>query len=111
MNEISDLYIYDFGVFIELSPDEEQKAARLEQNVQVALSKGDINLEDAIDIREIKNIKLANQLLKVKRKAKQEQDQQRELEKQAIVSQQQVSQQQMAGQVAMQKIELKLKVS
>ena len=42
----------------------------------MALSKGDINLEDAIDIREIKNLKLANQLLKVKRKAKQEQDQQ-----------------------------------
>ena len=78
----------------------------LEQNIQMALSKGDINLEDAIDVREIKNIKLANQLLKVKRKAKQEQDQQRELEKQAIVSQQQVKQQQMSAQVQMQKIEL-----
>ena len=53
LNEISDLYIYDFGVFIELSPDEEQKAM-LEQNIQMALSKGDINLEDAIDIREDK---------------------------------------------------------
>ena len=80
LNEISELYIYDFGVFIELSPDEEQKAM-LEQNIQMALSKGDINLEDAIDVREIKNIKLANQLLKVKRKAKQEQDQQNELQK------------------------------
>ena len=105
LNEISDLYIYDFGVFIELSPDEEQKAM-LEQNIQMALSKGDINLEDAMDVREIKNIKLANQLLKVKRKAKQEQDQQRELEKQAIISQQQVKQQQMSAQVQMQKIEL-----
>jgi len=105
LNEISDLYIYDFGVFIELSPDEEQKAM-LEQNIQMALSKGDINLEDAIDVREIKNIKLSNQLLKVKRKAKQEQDQQRELEKQAIISQQQVKQQQMSAQVQMQKIEL-----
>ena len=102
LNEISDLYIYDFGVFIEFSPDEEQKAM-LEQNIQMALSKGDINLEDAIDVREIKNIKLANQLLKVKEKAKQEQDQQRELEKQAIVSQQQVKQQQMSAQVQMQK--------
>ena len=105
LNEISDLYIYDFGVFIELSPDEEQKAM-LEQNIQMALSKGDINLEDAIDVREIKNIKLANQLLKVKRTAKQEQDQQNELQKQAIISQQQVKSQQMAAQVQMQKIEL-----
>ena len=53
LQEISELYIYDFGVFIELSPDEEQKAM-LEQNIQMALSKQDINLEDAIDIREIK---------------------------------------------------------
>ena len=104
LNKISDLYIYDFGVFIELSPDEEE-AARLEQNVQIALSKGDINLEDAIDIREIKNIKLANQLLKVKRKAKQESDRQRELEKQALTSQAQLQSQQMAGQIAMQKME------
>jgi hypothetical protein len=104
LGEISDLYIYDFGIFIELSPDEEQKAM-LEQNIQMALSKGDINLEDAIDIREIKNLKLANQLLKVKRKAKQEQDEKRELQKQAMVSQQQLQSQQMAAQVAMQKIE------
>jgi hypothetical protein len=105
LGEISDLYIYDFGVFIELSPDEEQKAM-LEQNIQMALSKGDINLEDAIDIREIKNLKLANQLLKVKRKAKQEADEKREMQKQAMVSQQQLQSQQMAAQTAMQKIEM-----
>ena len=56
LNEINSLYIYDFGVFIEVSPDEEEKA-QLEQNIQMALSKGDINLEDAIDIREIRNLK------------------------------------------------------
>ena len=105
LGEISNLYIYDFGVFIELSPDEEQKAM-LEQNIQMALSKQDINLEDAIDIREIKNLKLANQLLKVKRKSKQEQDEQREMQKQAMVSQQQLKSQEMAAQVAVQKIQL-----
>jgi len=105
LGEISDLYIYDFGIFIELSPDEEQKAM-LEQNIQMALSKGDINLEDAIDIREIKNLKLANQLLKVKRKAKQEADDKREMQKQAMVSQQQMQSQQMAAQTAMQQLEM-----
>ena len=65
LNDIKDLYIYDFGIFIEVAPDEEQRA-QLEANIQMALSKGDINLEDAIDIREIKNIKLANQLLESK---------------------------------------------
>ena len=105
LGEISDLYIYDFGVFIELSPDEEQKAM-LEQNIQMALSKGDINLEDAIDIREIKNLKLANQLLKVKRKAKEESDQKREMQKQAMISQQQLQSQQMKAQMEAQKIQL-----
>ena len=104
LEEISDLYIYDFGVFIEVSPDEEQQAM-LEQNIQMALSKQDINLEDAIDIREIRNLKLANQLLKVKRRAKQEEDSKKESQKQQAVMQQQMQSQQMAAQVALKKIE------
>ena len=104
LNQISDLYIYDFGVFIEVSPDEEQQAM-LEQNIQMALSKQDINLEDAIDIREIKNLKLANQLLKVKRKAKQEEDRKKEQQKLQAISQQKMQEKQMAAQVELQKIE------
>lgn len=104
LNEIKDLYIYDFGIFIEISPDEEQKA-QLEANVQMALSKGDINLEDAIDIREIKNIKLANQLLKMKRVKKQEREERMAMQQQAITAQQQIKSQELAGQVAMQKIQ------
>ena len=102
LDQIKDLYIYDFGIFIEVSPDEEAKA-KLEQNIQMALSKQDINLEDAIDIRELKNIKLANQLLKLKRKQKQEREDQLEMQKQAMVAQQNMKSQQMAAQVAMQK--------
>jgi hypothetical protein len=105
LNEIKDLYIYDFGIFIDISPDEEEKA-QLEQNIQIALSKGDINLEDAIDIREIKNLKLANQLLKLKRVKKEGKEQQRAMQTQAIQAQQQAQLQQMAAQTAMQKIQL-----
>jgi hypothetical protein len=105
LEEIKDLYIYDFGIFIEVSPDEEQKA-QLEGNIQMALSKGDINLEDAIDIREIRNIKLANQLLKMKRIKTQERLERNEMQKQAMMAQQQLKSQEMAGQVAMQKIDL-----
>jgi hypothetical protein len=105
LNEIKDLYIYDFGIFIEISPDEEQKA-QLEGNIQMALSKGDINLEDAIDIREIKNLKLANQLLKLKRVKKQERQEQMEMQKQQMTAQMQMQSQQMASQTAMQKIQL-----
>ena len=104
LDDINELYLYDFGIFIEVSPDEEQKAM-LEQNIQVALSKGGINLEDAIDIREIRNIKVANQLLKVKRKAKQDREEKMAMQKQAMQAQQQMQSQQIAAQTAMQKIQ------
>lgn len=104
LDDINDLYLYDFGIFIEVSPDEEQKSM-LEQNIQMALSKGDINLEDAIDIREIRNIKLANQLLKVKRKAKQEREEKMAMQAQAMQAQQQMQSQQMAAQTSMQKMQ------
>jgi hypothetical protein len=107
LNEISDLYIYDFGIFIEVAPDEEQKA-QLEANIQMALSKGDINLEDAIDIREIRNLKLANQLLKMKRVKKQDREEKMAMQKQAMIAQQQLKSQEMAGQTAMQKMQAEL---
>ena len=72
--EISNLNLHDFGIFLELEPDEEEQA-QLENNIQVALQQGGIDLEDAIDLRNIKNLKLANQMLKIKRKAKAKQDQ------------------------------------
>lgn len=78
---IKELYLHNFGIFIEVSPDEEEKQ-QLEANIQMALSRDQIALEDAIDIREIKNLKLANQLLKVKRKDKEKKD----LEKQQMIS-------------------------
>ena len=74
LDELSELHLYDFGIFIELLPDEEEKQL-LENNIQGALSQGLIDLDDAIDLREVRNIKLANQLLKVKRRKKQERDQ------------------------------------
>ena len=74
LDEMTNLHLYDFGIFIELAPDEEEKQM-LENNIQAALAKETINLEDAIDVREIKNLKLANQVLKIRRRKKQETDQ------------------------------------
>ena len=91
LEDLKNFYLYDFGIFIELAPDEEEKAM-LEQNIQMALSKNDISLEDAIDIREIKNLKMANQLLKVKRKRKQQAEQQQILQQQAAQAEMQQSQ-------------------
>ena len=73
--EISNLNLHDFGIFLELEPDEEEEQ-QLEQNIQVALQSGGIDLEDAIDLRQIKNLKLANQMLKIRRKQKGKEEQQ-----------------------------------
>tara|TARA_R100000329_G_scaffold47089_1_gene43921 strand:- start:203 stop:1045 length:843 start_codon:yes stop_codon:yes gene_type:complete len=74
LEEMKELHLYDFGIFIDLMPDEEEKMM-LENNIQMALQQRNIELEDAIDLREIKNIKLANQMLKIRRSKKQEKDQ------------------------------------
>jgi|TARA_B100001093_G_scaffold452564_1_gene460699 hypothetical protein len=75
LEEMEKVAMHDFGIFLELEPDEEEKA-KLEQNIQVALQSGGIDLDDAIDVRQISNLKLANQLLKLKRKEKGARDQQ-----------------------------------
>ena len=67
LSEIEKLNLHEFGIFLELEPDEEEKQM-IERNVQIALQGGQIGLEDAIDIRNIKNIKLANQYLKYRQK-------------------------------------------
>jgi len=90
LDEMQSLHLYDFGIFLELTPDEEQQAI-LENNIQMALQQKTIDLEDAIDIREIRNIKLANQLLKIRRKRKIEKDQltqQQNMQQQAQLNQQ-----------------------
>ena len=75
LDEIKELHIHDFGIFLQLSPDEEEKQL-LENNIQMAMNQKQIELEDAIDVREIKNLKLANQLLKLRRKQKFDKDRQ-----------------------------------
>ena len=72
MDDIKDVHLHDFGIEIELHPDEEERNM-LEQSIQLALQNQMIDLDDAIDIRNIRNIKLANALLKV-RKTKKEMD-------------------------------------
>jgi len=79
LKEMSELHLYDFGIFLELAPDEEEKQL-LENNIQASITQGGIDLEDAIDLRNVRNVKLANQMLKVIRKRKAEAKQKQELE-------------------------------
>ena len=102
LEEMSSLHLYDFGIFLELAPDEEEKAM-LENNVQMAIQQKSIDLEDAIDIRNIKNVKLANEMLKLRRDKKIARDQ--VLQQQNIQAQAQANAQaqQVAAQAEVQK--------
>ena len=104
LQEMSDLHLYDFGIFIELMPDEEEKAM-LENNIQAALAQQNIELEDAIDLREIKNVKLANQLLKIRRKKKIDRDQKMKQENMQAQAQANIQQQQASATFEQQKQE------
>jgi hypothetical protein len=77
LEEIKNLHLYDFGIFLELEPDDEEKGM-LETNIQIALKSGSISLSDAIDIRQVRNLRLANQMLKLKQKQKAQADQQQQ---------------------------------
>ena len=102
LEEMSNLYMYDFGIFIELTPDDEERAV-LENNIQAAVSAGMIDLSDAIDLRDIKNIKLANQLLKVRKKEKQMLDQKMQQENMQAQAQANAQASQAAAQSEVQK--------
>ena len=106
LKEMSELYLYDFGIFIELMPDAEEKQL-LENNIQTALAQQLIDLDDAIDIREVRNIKLANQLLKIKRKQKQERDQKIQQQNAQAQAQANAQAQQAIAQAEMQKNQAK----
>jgi hypothetical protein len=101
LQDVSKLHLYDFGIFLELEPDDEEKAM-VEQNIQMALQQNQIFLEDAIDIRNIKNQTLANQVLKFRRVKKQQQDQQAQ---QAQIQAQGQAQQQASEAAAMQEVQ------
>lgn len=104
LEEIKDLYLHDFGIFIEVAPDEEERA-QLEANIQMALQRDQISLEDAIDIRQMKNLKLANELLKMKRKDKQKKDMQNEQAKIQMQTQGNIQSSQASAQSALQKVQ------
>ena len=102
LEEMSTLHMRDFGIYIEMEPDEEEKQ-KLENNIQTALSAGLIDLDDAIDIREIQNLKLANQVLKLRRKKKAERDQQMQQQNIQAQAQANAQAQQVAAQAEIQK--------
>lgn len=102
LDEIKDLPLHKFGIFIEVEPDAEEKQY-LENNIQAAVAQGHIYLDDASYIREIKNVKLANQILRIRRKKKTEEEHKRSMESLAQQSEQQAKASEVTIQAEIQK--------
>jgi hypothetical protein len=109
LQDVKNLYLHDFGIFIDLLPDEEERQM-LENNISIALQRDSIDLEDAIDIRNVKNIKLANELLKMKRKRKLKAMQEREDQQMQMQGQINAQSQQMAAQAKMEQLQMEAQV-
>jgi hypothetical protein len=109
LQDVKNLYLHDFGIFIDLLPDEEERQM-LENNIAIALQRDSIDLEDAIDIRNVKNIKLANELLKMKRKRKLKAMQEREDQQMQMQGQINAQSQQAAAQAKMEQLQMEVQV-
>jgi len=83
LEKVSNLYLHDFAIDIELVPDEEERA-KLEGDISLEIQQGTLGVEDKFAILNIKNTKLAYKYLSViKRKRIKERQEQKQAEIQA----------------------------
>lgn len=97
LSSFKDLPMYNFGVQVQRDMDDKDKTF-LEQNIQVALSRGEIDIEDAIGVRQLRDVDQAERLLIVRRKKRQKAQQQIAMQN----SQQQAQIQQQSAQASSQ---------
>lgn len=107
LEEIKNLPLSSFGIYIEVSPDAED-IDKLEKNIDIALNRDQIGLEDAMDIREIKNLKTANALLKLKKKNKEKKDAEAEQMKVQMQTASNIQSAQAAAEAKMQQSQLEV---
>ena len=103
------LSVHEFGITLDVAPSEEEKQM-MEQNIQVSLAQKELRLEDAIMIRSIRNIKMANQML-ILRRTKYQKDQQAQAQQaseQNAMLQQQSAQQ--AAQLKQQELQTEMQI-
>jgi len=127
LSSFDNLAMYNFGVMVVTEMNDREKAY-LEQNIQIALGQKEIDLEDAIAIRQLRDVEQAERLLVVRRakriKSQQEQAQQQmqmqtqmnsqsqqiaaqaEMEKDQMRSQLEIQRMQLEGQIKTQLMEL-----
>jgi len=75
LSSFSNLPMYNFGVQV-VKEMEDQDRAYLEQNIQMSIQQKELDIEDAIAIRQLKDVNQAERLLVVRRKKRMARNQQ-----------------------------------
>tara|TARA_R100001510_G_C7654576_1_gene213270 strand:- start:955 stop:3399 length:2445 start_codon:yes stop_codon:yes gene_type:complete len=105
LSSFSQLPMYNFGVQV-LKDMEDRDAQLLEQNIQIALSQKEIDLEDAMAVRNLKDVTQAERLLILRRSKRMEKAQQRALQNSQMQAQQAQQAAEAASQAKLQEVEL-----
>jgi hypothetical protein len=105
LSSFSDLYMYNFGVMIRRDMDDKDRAY-LEQNIQIALSQKEIDIEDAIAIRQLKDVDQAERLLVVRRKKRIKQQMEQAQQQAQMQMQSNAQAAQVATQAEMEKLKM-----
>ena len=105
LSTFANMPMYNFGVTVQKEMEEMEKQY-LEQNIQISLSQKEIDIEDAIAIRQLKDINQAERLLIVRRKKRQAQAQQMAQQNSQMQAQMQAQAAQQASQARMQEIQM-----
>lgn len=106
-----DVSLYEFGIIIEAEPTDFDRQV-MEQNIQQSLQQKELRIEDAIFIRRIKNIKLANEMIMLRRQ-KYMDDQRMQAEENARINAEQgqiAAQQKQQGDMMAKEMEFNFKV-
>lgn len=103
LKSISSLPLHSFGIFIEVAPDVEERND-LKNKIDIALKEKSIELEDAIEIEQIGNIKLALEMLKHKKRKRDEYNVAREREKMEMQTASNIQSAREAAKASMEKV-------
>ena len=109
LNSFKDLPMYNFGVMVVRDMEDKDKEY-LEQNIQMAIQQGQIDLEDAMAVRNMKDINQAERLLVLRRKKRMKAQQDQAAQNSQTQSQSAMQAQQQASQAAQQQTQLEAQV-
>ena len=109
LSSFGDLSMFNFGVKVVKEMEDAEKM-QLEQMIQISLGQKEIDLEDAMAIRDLKDVNQAERLLMLRRKKRMMETAQRAQQEQQMAAQMQQQQMQASAQMESQKAQMEAQI-